>query len=807
MFRQYLHRVYQNVVSGHRRRAPKLTRTSRPTVARLAVEGLEERTLLSFVSLTSQALIYAPATSVANSISISDNAGRYTITDMAEVITLTGPFILPSGNFTHSVSFAHSNIPRITVNMFNQNFTVNIEQTVQGQPVTINLGNGTDTVNISPGAHSLDRIQGSITVHSGQGIDTLNVNDQAGAGSLYQLWSNSLRRLGTATIFYGGMNFITLNGGGLGRYDVFDTESTYATTLNTGLGPTTVNVSATSFVSTLNINDGAEGVNVNLADAHVTLNSLHGTINVNGANQGVDNLFLGDQLNQVSRTFTVTTDTITWTNSVAIVHYNSLINHVSIRGGLNATFNVQGTGAPVTLAGGTGGTVNVGNNGMLQQITHDLVIMSNVTLNVDDSADRLFRHATLQTEGLSRITGITGEPTAAIYYYPFSDDSVTIQTGTGGAIVDVKATHSPVTLVGNATGTVNVGDAGSLQLIASSLTITDPPPGAFVTVNVDDSADPNPRTATVDTVTIAGLPYGRITGLTAQPSAAIQYKYADTTSVSIMTGMGGAVVNVMAIVKPITLTGSPTGGTVTLVGPNTDNTWNLNSPNAGTLSSALFDSTVTFSNVQNLTGGSGADNFVFADGAGVDGAINGGGGTNTLDYSAYFNSSVIVDLQLPTTFATGVAGGIVGATIQNVIGGNFNGDAGLYNLLIGDGSNVLTGGKGRRNLLVAGGVASTLNGGDQEDLLIAGTTNYDGDPLGAWSQIAAEWASSDDFGMRITKLSSGSGVPRLDPTTVFGNGGGNTLNGTGARAWIFSHDELDTINNFDPSSPIVKING
>jgi hypothetical protein len=73
------------------------------------------------------------------------------------------------------------------------------------------------------------------------------------------------------------------------------------------------------------------------------------------------------------------------------------------------------------------------------------------------------------------------------------------------------------------------------------------------------------------------------------------------------------------------------------------------------------------------------------------------------------------------------------------------------------------------------------------------TTSYDGDPaLAAWSQIAAEWASGDDYGTRIAKLGTGSGVPLLDPTTVIGNGGGNILNGIGELAWIFT-DGLDTI--------------
>src|SRR5262249_15136057 len=156
--------------------------------------------------------------------------------------------------------------------------------------------------------------------------------------------------------------------------------------------------------------------------------------------------------------------------------------------------------------------------------------------------------------------------------------------------------------------------------------------------------------------------------------------------------------------------------------------------------SSVIAGPVTFTGAQSLHGGAGTDYFRFADGAGVDGIIDGGGGVNTLDYSSY-STSVTVNLQVGS--ASGV-GGL--AHLQNVTGGNGGGSAGMYNLLIGNGGNVLTGGFGRRNLLVAGGSASSLNSGDQEDLLIAGTTAYDSDPaMAAWSQIAAEWASSDDF--------------------------------------------------------------
>ena len=99
-----------------------------------------------------------------------------------------------------------------------------------------------------------------------------------------------------------------------------------------------------------------------------------------------------------------------------------------------------------------------------------------------------------------------------------------------------------------------------------------------------------------------------------------------------------------------------------------------------------------------------------------------------------------------------------------------------------------------------------LIGGNQDDLLIAGCTMYDGDPaMAAWSQIAAEWASSDDFGKRVLKLGTGNGVPLLNATTVSGNGGNNILAGAGEWAWIFS-DGLDTINNFDQNSVTTQIN-
>jgi hypothetical protein len=102
------------------------------------------------------------------------------------------------------------------------------------------------------------------------------------------------------------------------------------------------------------------------------------------------------------------------------------------------------------------------------------------------------------------------------------------------------------------------------------------------------------------------------------------------------------------------------GGADTLVGSADDNTWVITGSNSGTLRSPSIAGLVAFSSFQNLIGGALANTFIFSDGAGISGNLDGGGGGGSLDYSAY-SSSVIVDLQ--TDSATGVGGSI--ANIQN----------------------------------------------------------------------------------------------------------------------------------------------
>jgi hypothetical protein len=227
-------------------------------------------------------------------------------------------------------------------------------------------------------------------------------------------------------------------------------------------------------------------------------------------------------------------------------------------------------------------------------------------------------------------------------------------------------------------------------------------------------------------------------------------------SANTASGVGGTIANLQTFA----------GGSAanTLAGPNAATTWSITSNNARTLTGGI-----SFSAFQNLTGGSGADNFVFSNGAGVSGGIDGGGGTNALNYAAY-TGNVIVNLQ--TAGATGVGGGI--ANIQNVTGGN---GAGGYNILVGNGGNVLIGGNGRRNLLIAGATASTLIGGNGEDILIGGTTDYDTDAA-ALLDIMSVWTGVGTYASRVDRLVNDSTYAfSLNSGTVHSNGGGNTLTG------------------------------
>jgi hypothetical protein len=229
-------------------------------------------------------------------------------------------------------------------------------------------------------------------------------------------------------------------------------------------------------------------------------------------------------------------------------------------------------------------------------------------------------------------------------------------------------------------------------------------------------------------------------------------------------------------------------GSNTLQGPDQANTWQLTRPNAGTLNTS-----VQFANVQNLVGGSGNDTFAFDNGGSLAGKLDGGGGVNTLDYSAFVGDVAVV---MRLALATGVSGGI--ADVQNVTGSQGN------DLLVGDANpNVLVGGTGR-NVVIGGGGSDQVTGGGGDNLLIGGTTSYDAN-LAALQAILMEWEDTTlSFDQRVNALRRGVTVNGqavvLNKTTVQNDGAADTLLSGAGLNWLIA-DSDDTINDGNGPGP------
>lgn len=153
--------------------------------------------------------------------------------------------------------------------------------------------------------------------------------------------------------------------------------------------------------------------------------------------------------------------------------------------------------------------------------------------------------------------------------------------------------------------------------------------------------------------------------------------------------------------------GGGTGDSFT--GPNVAKTWNINSNNGGTITFAVGGPSFTFSNVESLTGGSGADIYKVSSAATMSGSITGGGGGDTLDYSS-FSGGVTVNLK--TGASTNITGGVSG--IENVIGGS-----GADSLTGDDNDNILRG-LGADDVLTPNGGRDSLFGGDGADTFNGG---------------------------------------------------------------------------------------
>ncbi len=107
-------------------------------------------------------------------------------------------------------------------------------------------------------------------------------------------------------------------------------------------------------------------------------------------------------------------------------------------------------------------------------------------------------------------------------------------------------------------------------------------------------------------------------------------------------------------------------GGSTLVGSNQNTIWTLTGTNQGNIANRLFPKGLTFRNIENLTGGTANDTFVFTNNATLSSTIDGGAGTDTVDYSRN-SSPVTVNL---STWGFRNIEGVIGNRGSTLVGTN-----------------------------------------------------------------------------------------------------------------------------------------
>jgi Ca2+-binding RTX toxin-like protein len=177
-----------------------------------------------------------------------------------------------------------------------------------------------------------------------------------------------------------------------------------------------------------------------------------------------------------------------------------------------------------------------------------------------------------------------------------------------------------------------------------------------------------------------------------------------------------------------------------------------------------------------LNGGRGNDTFSLGDGrstgpgdppalfANILGAVtvDGGTGTNTLDYS---NLPIGVRVNLALGTAMGASGGV--KNIQNVSGGQGN------DIIVGNNQSNFIFGNGGRDILIGEGGSDVLFGGAGDDILIGDSTVYDTNPA-ALESLMAEWARTDLTGTAQDQYNQR--INHLLGVTPGGLNGATTLN-------------------------------
>jgi hypothetical protein len=620
--------------------------------------------------------------------------------------------------------------------------TINVRAT--SGPLTINT-DGLDTVNVGD-SRGVQDIQGNLVVNGFFDSPILNLNDAGDPSSrTVTITATAVTGFAPAIIDFNSLSQLNLTGDNSPAGTVFNVQSTPAPLILFGhvLGSTTTTITSND-VDTINVGD------------HNGVQDIQGNLVIHGAFP-LRRLNIDDTADTVKRIATVTNSSVTGLAPASISFDRSSLTQLNIAGGSGGnTFNVQSTAAGTTTSLNAGDgqatdTVNIGSlapslGGTLANIAGPVSLSNSsgtTALVLDDSGDATARTATITNNS---VTG-TWSP-GAVNYVGKEVSALTLFGGHAANTFNVQSTSTTTNLVLAGLSTVAVGSGGStstLSGIQGALTVNGT--GGGNTLKVNDQGDSGGQSFTLSSTVLSR-------------SGGVSITYGAIATLAVSAGTGNDALTLLSPAPTVTTTFDGGGGTNTLTGPNTNNNWTINAANGGTLG------LVTFSNVQNLVGGTGVDVFAFTPSGSVSGTINGGGAPlhdgDWLDYSAL---STAVTVNLATGSATGVAGGAPGkvSNIQDVHGGNgggaLTGDTQGNILIGGKGTYTIAGGTGA-SILIADKGAAHITGGSGGDILIGGLTTFDTMTTAheaALMSILAEWQSSDSYATRFHDIDTGTG--------------------------------------------------
>ncbi len=512
------------------------------------------------------------------------------------------------------VNFVAGGLGAITIDGGTGGNTYHVISTGAGYITTIQAGKGKDVVDIGSLVRAsggvVDFMAGSLSVLDVGVGNVLNVDDTGStAGKSGTLGASTLSGLGMGGIItYSGFQAFNLRlGSGDDDLTVASTMAG-ATFVNAGPGDDTVNVQSTGGPTTIVGGTGNDTINIGslTPSSGGIVNLIAGPLTIDGgAGSNVANV--NDTGSVAGKVGLLTASTLSGLNMADGITYANLaflniylgagdddLNVASTMAGTtfidagpgNDTDNVQSTGGPTTIAGGSGDDIiNVGSlapssGGIVNRIAGPLTIDggagSNVA-NVNDTGSVVGKVGLLTAStltGLNMAGGITYANLAFLNFRLGSgDDDLTvastmagttfIDAGPGDDTVVVQSTGGPTTIDGaDGNDVVNVGSlwpvmGGIVNLIAGPLTV-DGGTGSNV-MNLDDTGSAAAKAGTLTSNTLTGL--GMAGGIT----------YGNLQSLNVRLGSGGDIFTVVSTDATSTLVaGGPGNDTIDVLANSGD---------------------------------------------------------------------------------------------------------------------------------------------------------------------------------------------------------------------------------------------